>query len=143
LFLNRRLVEPGFKLIKPFMAKFTDAEKQLTGLEYNKHKEKKMKSRLILGALDLSYDLAEEGAMSLKKHATRNSCHRCPSASQAAVPSVHLRRKHTAFSSRIEGRHTCQEVEQLTLSTNGHRHKLSRGRTLDTTASISCHPQTL
>jgi hypothetical protein len=101
-----------------------------------------MKSRLILKALDLSYDSAEEGAMSLKKHATRNSCHRCPLASQVAVTSVHLRRKHTTFSSRIEGRRTCQDVEQLTLSTNGHQHKLSRGRTLDTTASISCHLQT-
>jgi hypothetical protein len=37
------------------------------------------------------------------------------------MPSVHLQRKHSAFSSRIKGHRTCQEVDELTLSTNGQR----------------------
>jgi hypothetical protein len=40
-FLERRLKEPDFKLIKPVAAEFTNAEKQLTGNEYNKHKKEK------------------------------------------------------------------------------------------------------
>jgi hypothetical protein len=64
------------------------------------------------------------------------------------MPSVHLRKKHYAFSSGIEGHRTCQDVEQLTLSTNGQRQTRCRGEelralppqhatTTDITASLS------
>jgi hypothetical protein len=66
IFLDRRLKEPDFKIIKSFTAEFTNAEKQLTSIKYIKHKEKKMKSRLILEALVLSCDPAKEETISVK-----------------------------------------------------------------------------
>jgi hypothetical protein len=53
----------------------------------------------------------------------RKSCHRRPPASQASMPSIHLRKKHFALSSH----RTPHEVEQLTLSTNGQRQTSCRG----------------
>jgi hypothetical protein len=66
-FLDQRLNEPDFELIKPFKAEFTNAAKQLTGNKYNKHvkKKKKMKSHLIPKALVLPCSSTEEEAMSM------------------------------------------------------------------------------
>jgi hypothetical protein len=45
-FLDRRLKEPDFKLMKSFMAEFTNTEKQLTSIEYIKHKKEENEESL-------------------------------------------------------------------------------------------------
>jgi hypothetical protein len=81
--------------------------------------KKRNAAPLDLEAIVLPCSPNKEETVLMKKHAQRNSRRRRPPAIQVAMPSVHLRRKHSAFSPRIGGRRTRQEVEQLTLSTDG------------------------
>jgi hypothetical protein len=110
-FLERRLKEPDFKLIKPFAAEFTNVENSLWATITTSTK-KRNAVPLDLEGIVLSCSPNREEAMLMKKHAHRNSRRRRPPAIQVAMmPSVHLRRKHSAFSPRIGGRRTRQEVE--------------------------------
>jgi hypothetical protein len=82
--------------------------------------KKRKATPLDLEAIVLPCSPNKEEAVLMKKHTHRNSRRRRPPAIQVAMmPSVHLRRKHSAFSPLIGGRRTRQEVEQLTLSTDG------------------------
>jgi hypothetical protein len=69
LFLDRRLEEPDFKLIKSSTVQVykLSAKKHLTGDAYNKHSKKTMKCNLSIKALVPLCDLTEEEAKSVKE----------------------------------------------------------------------------